>query len=283
MRKWMGVLLLLVAVLVGGCLVYNGKADPVDEDLPEIVVGSDVYPPFYYMNEKGEAAGIDVELAKEAFHRLGLKPKFEIIDWKSRDEILNYNRVDCLWGCFTKDGREDDYQWAGPYMKSTQAVAVPHDSSIQKLSDLKGRLVAVQATTKPEDMFLAHEDSRIPQVDKLMVVDSGDVLFTLLVNGKVDAIAAHREALWQFAQDYGADYRILDEALMEVHLGVAFRKSDNSGIPQKLDKVLKEMKRDGTIQRIAEKYLPDAEMYMDYKEHRVGAAYMEGDGSGSRQ
>lgn len=280
MRKWMGILLLLVVVLAGGCLVHSGeKAE--EGSLPEIVVGSDVYPPFYYMNEKGEAAGIDVDLAKEAFRRLGLKPKFTIIDWKSRDEFLNYDRVDCLWGCFTKDGRENAYQWAGPYMKSAQAVAVPKSSGIEKLSDLQGKLVAVQATSKPEEMFLDHNDSRIPQVDKLMVVDSGDVLFTLLVNGKVDAIAAHREALWQFAQDYGSDYRILDEALMEVHLGVAFRKDNDSGIPQRLDKVLKEMQQDGTVEKIASKYLPDAELYMDYKEHQAGKAYMEGDGHGN--
>ena len=273
--------MLLVVMLAGGCLVYDGKEAKEQEILPEIVVGSDVYPPFYYMNEKGEAAGIDVELAREAFRRLGLRPKFTIIDWKSRDEFLSYNRIDCIWGCFTKDGREDAYQWTEPYMKSAQAVAVPHDSPIKKLSDLKGKLVAVQATSKPEEMFLGHADSRIPQVDKLMTVDSGDVLFTLLVNGKVDAIAAHREALWQFAQDYGSDYRILEEALMEVHLGVAFRKDDDSGIPQRLSKVLKEMQQDGTVEKIASQYLPDAELYMYYQEHQAGKAYMEGDGHGN--
>ena len=52
------------------------------------------------------------------------------------------------------DGRENDYKWAGPYMVSRQVVAVNENSNIKKLSDLSGKVIAVQASTKPEDIFL---------------------------------------------------------------------------------------------------------------------------------
>ena len=71
-----------------------------------------------------------------------------------KDKDLENKEIDCLWGRFSMDGRENDYKWAGPYMVSRQVVAVNKNSNIKKLSDLSGKVIAVQASTKPEDIFL---------------------------------------------------------------------------------------------------------------------------------
>ena len=65
------------------------------------------------------------------------------------------------------DGREDEYQWAGRYMKSSQVVAVNADSDIYTLSDLAGKTIAVRSTAKPEDIFRSR-DSRIPELCKVI-------------------------------------------------------------------------------------------------------------------
>ena len=52
------------------------------------------------------------------------------------------------------NGREDKYQWAGPYLYSRQMVAVRKESEINTIQDLEGKRIAVQATTKAEDLFL---------------------------------------------------------------------------------------------------------------------------------
>ena len=69
-------------------------------------------------------------------------------------------------GCFSMEGRLDDYRWAGPYIASRQVVAVNESSDIYKLSDLEGKNLAVQSTTKPEGIFLNHTDERIPKAGK---------------------------------------------------------------------------------------------------------------------
>ena len=135
----------------------------MESGLPQIIVGSDTYPPYIYLNNDGIPAGIDVEIATEAFRRMGYAARFETIDWEQKTNLVESGAIDCIWGCFSMDGREESYRWAGPYMVSRQVVAVDADSSIRSLSDLAGKTVAVQSTGKPEEIFLSGSDPRIPQ------------------------------------------------------------------------------------------------------------------------
>ena len=81
--------------------------------LPEIVIGSDNYPPYNYVDTDGNATGIDVELATEAFKRMGYKARFIYIDWEDKKNLLADRTIDCAWGSFSMDGRENEYRWAG--------------------------------------------------------------------------------------------------------------------------------------------------------------------------
>ena len=139
---------LLAASAAVGSLTSCGGTNAKDSSLPQIIVGSDTYPPYIYLNNDGVPAGIDVEIATEAFRRMGYAARFETIDWEQKTTLVESGALDCIWGCFSMDGREEAYRWAGPYMVSRQVVAVDADSSIQSLSDLAGKTIAVQSTGK---------------------------------------------------------------------------------------------------------------------------------------
>ena len=115
--------LAMCAALLCSC-GRTGKTDDYTAAMPVIVVGSDNYPPFNYMGTDGAPTGIDVELATEAFGRLGYRVKFVTIDWEKKKELVENDTIDCIWGSFSMDGREEEYQWAGPYLHSRQVVAV---------------------------------------------------------------------------------------------------------------------------------------------------------------
>ncbi len=149
-KKVAAAVLSATAILLSGCMPTQGERSTKQADLPQIVVGSDNYEPYNYIDKNGEFTGIDVDLAREAFHRMGYEPLFKKIDWENKDTYLAEGEVDCMWGCFTMTGREALYAWAGPYMCSRQVVVVRSDSGIEKLSDLAGKRIAVQATSKPE-------------------------------------------------------------------------------------------------------------------------------------
>lgn len=115
---------LLAASAAVGSLTSCGGTNAKDSSLPQLIVGSDTYPPYIYLNNDGVPAGIDVEIATEAFRRMGYAARFEPIDWEQKTDLVESGTIDCIWGCFSMDGREEVYRWAGPYMVSRQVAAV---------------------------------------------------------------------------------------------------------------------------------------------------------------
>ena len=257
-----GCTLLAASAALGG-LTACGGTDAKNSDLPQILIGSDTYPPYIYLNNDGTPAGIDVEIATEAFRRMGYAARFEVIDWEQKTALVESGAIDCIWGCFSMQGRETLYRWAGPYMVSRQVVAVNADSSIQSLSDLAGKTVMVQSTTKPEGIFLSGSDPRIPQTVEVFSIEDRSVQYAMLACGYVDAIAAHETAILQYMKDNNAAFRILEEPLLVTGLGVAFAKNDSRGLDNQLNDTFAQMREDGTLERIVGKYLEHASQYLE--------------------
>ena len=240
---------LLAASAAVGSLTSCGGTNAKDSGLPQLIVGSDTYPPYIYLNNDGVPAGIDVEIATEAFRRMGYTARFEPID--------------CIWGCFSMDGREEVYRWAGPYMVSRQVAAVDADSSIRTLGDLAGKTIAVQSTGKPEEIFLSGSDPRIPQTVEVFSTEDRSVQYAMLACGYVDAIAAHETTILQYMKDNSVEFRILEEPLLVTGLGIAFAKNDSRGLDIQLNAVLAQMRTDGTLEQILGKYLEHPSQYLE--------------------
>ena len=256
------VILVLACLIAVGALCGCGARQP-DTSLPKLLIGSDTYPPYVYMDNNGDITGLDVEIAREALRRMGYQAEFVSIDWERKKELVNKGDIDCIWGCFSMNGREEDYRWAGPYMVSRQVVAVNRHSDIQALEDLAGRSIAVQATTKPEELFLTRPTDDIPEVKVVFSLEDRSVQYAALESGYVDAIAAHEEAITQYMEDYGADFRFLDPPLLTTGIGVALSDNDTRGLAEELTKTLAEMRQDGTMLAIVSKYIEHPEIYLE--------------------
>ena len=234
-----------------------------DDNLKTLNVGSDLYPPFVYSDEYGNIVGLDVEILTEALSRIGYKPNYQLIDWEKKKELLESGELDCVMGSFSMTGRENEYRWSGPYLASRQVVAVDPESDIYTLPDLEGKVVAVQSTTKPESILLNHTNENVPQIKELYSFSDRSYLNPALVEGLVDAIAAHESSLLTYEKDYGVTYRILSEPLLEVGLGTAFDINDTRGIDVKLAHAYQEMLADGTMERLVSKYFDDPSPFLN--------------------
>lgn len=279
-RRSVAITLLLALAIVGvfGVAIagFSGSSDggsasseksaashAKNASLKTLNVGSDLYPPFVYSDEYGNIVGLDVEILTEALARIGYKPKYQLIDWEKKKELLANGELDCVMGSFSMTGRETEYRWAGPYLASRQVVAVDPESDIYTLADLKDKVVAVQSTTKPEGILLNSTNENVPQIKELYSFSDRSYLNPALVEGLVDAIAAHESSLLTYEKDYGVTYRILDEPLLEVGLGTAFDINDTRGIDVKLTHAYQEMLADGTMERLVSKYFDDPSPFLN--------------------
>ena len=247
---------MMAAVLLSACRTEDKTAVSSEKT---IVIGYDPFDPYTYQDVNGDMAGIDVEIARQAFGKLGYEPVFQVINWEDKDIYLADGTVDCLWACFTMTDREDKYQWAGPYMYSRQMVAVRDDSDIYELSGLAGKRIAVQATGKAEMAFLNAADYGLPEMERVFSLSTTDEMYAILRKGYVDAIAGHEGMLGKIVNDGTDTYRMLEESIYVSELGVAFEKGTHEELARELTEILEAMKADGSIGQIAEKYGMDAE------------------------
>lgn len=251
------ILSLGMSLVLAGC---SAKSEQTHEAHREtIVIGSDRFEPYVYQNDEGIFTGVDVDLAVEALHRMGYEPEFKQIVWEDKKDYLESHAVDCLWGCFSMNGREEEYQWAGPYLYSSQVVAVRANSEIYQIQDLCGKTVAVQETGKAEEYLLHPTKERVPDVEKVYAFSNMDEVYGALRKNYVEAICGHESALNTFVSTAPEEYRILEESLFSSKLGVAFSRDYDSAFVEELDNTLKQMLEDGTTAQIVETYHLDLE------------------------
>ena len=55
---------------------------------------------------------------------MGYAVRLEIIDWEQKTKLVESGAIDCIWGCFSMEGREALYHWAGPYMVSLSLIHI---------------------------------------------------------------------------------------------------------------------------------------------------------------
>ncbi len=253
------ILLLFLSLTIAAAPLFACADTDFDDNyanLPELIIGGDNYSPFFFPDDNGNFSGIDVELATEACRIMGYKPQFVYIDWIEKNELLDSGKIDCLWASFTMTDREENYSWSKPYMNSRQVVAVAADSDITALADLENKRVAVQATTKPDEIFsgVAGKDFNVPKLKRLNCFSDVDHMFAAIREGYVDAIAGHETILIEYMKTSTVSLKILDEPLEEVQLGVAFKKGTHADVIERLDQALALMKQNGFIAEVVEKY-----------------------------
>ena len=209
----------------------NAKSDN-GSDRTQFVVGFDAeFPPYGYMDEDGDYTGFDLELAQEVCDRNGWELVKKPINWDSKDMELESGSIDCIWNGFTMNGREDDYTFSDPYVDNSIVVVVAKDSDINKLSDLAGKVVDVQADSSglaalQGDDATDENKELTASFAELQQVADYNTAFMNLESGAVDAVVLDIGVAKYQMSSKGDAFRMLDEQVSSEQYAIGFKKGN---------------------------------------------------------
>ena len=217
----------------------------------KLVIGYTVYEPMNYTDADGNFTGFDTELATAVCEKLGVEPEFVEINWDTKVVELDAKSIDCIWNGMTlTDDIMANTATTKAYAKNAQVVVVKDGTDYASTADLVGKTVVAEAGSAGEaaiegDENLAQADyvSKSVQTDCLMEVAAGTADAAVLDLTLANAMIGE-----------GTDYAslvIVDELNAEEY-GVAFRKGSDAAAA--VDAAFDELKADGTMQALAEKY-----------------------------
>ncbi|WP_270986321.1 cysteine ABC transporter substrate-binding protein [Campylobacter upsaliensis] len=203
-----------VAVFLAACDSSESGVNSIERIKNAGVVKIGVFgdkPPFGYVDEKGANQGYDIILAKRiAKELLGdeNKVEFVLVEAANRVEFLKSNKVDIILANFTQTPeRAEQVDFALPYMKIALGVAVPKDSEIKSVEDLKDKTLILNKGTTADAYFTKnHADI------KTLKFDQNTETFAALMDKRGDALAHDNTLLFAWVKER-PDYKVVIKEL----------------------------------------------------------------------
>ena len=216
-----------------------------------MVIGVTLYEPMNYKDENGNWTGFDTEFAQAVCEKLGVEAEFIVIDWDNKIFELDSKKIDCAWNGMTlTDEVKESMSCTKPYVKNEQVVVMKADAvkNYTDVASLKDVTFAAESGSAGEaalkDLSLdANLTSVAAQSDALMEVKSGSVQACVIDNTMANAMTGEGTSYSELAQGI---------SLTSEDYGVGFRKG--SDLTAEVDKIIDEMKADGSLQKLADKY-----------------------------
>lgn len=251
-RKPVLALMLLVALLLAACGSSATNSDTPIKSAGVLRVGTEgVYAPFSYHDPAtGELTGYDVDVARAVGQKIGVPVEFVETPWDSIFAALEAERFDVVANEVTiTDERKAKYDLSEPYSVGEGVIVTrADDDSIKSLADINGKVAGETLTSNWAEV--ARKAGA-----KVEGVEGFAQAITLLDQGRVDVVINDSIAVYAYlAEKPDAAVKIAGEAGDEPS-EQGFAAPKDSGLLPELNKALDELKADGTIASISQKYL----------------------------
>jgi cystine transport system substrate-binding protein len=215
-----------------------------------IKIGTEgTYAPFTYHDASNKLVGFDVEIGEAIAEKLGVKPEFVEGKWDGLIAGLDVKRYDTVINQVgITEERKAKFDFSDPYIASKAALIVREDNAdIKGFADLGGKKAAQSLTSNYGKM--AEQAGA-----QLVGTDGFDQSIALVVQGRADATINDSLSFLDFKKKQpNAPVKIAATENEAAYSGVIVRKGDPELVAA-INQALKDIKADGTYQKIAEKY-----------------------------
>lgn len=206
------------------------------------------FQPFEYM-ESNKIVGIDVDIVNEIAKQMNKTPKIQNMDFDSVIPAVTTGKVDLgVAGISKTPDREKSVDFSDPYYDAKNVIIVKSaNTTITDKNSLKGKKIAVQEGTTGDDLATGITGDK--NVERFKA--STDAV-TELKNGKVDAVIIDSFPAQTFVKQNN-DLKILSATFTSEQYCIAVKKGNKDLLTQ-VNKVIKQMKDSGEIDKIVKKY-----------------------------
>ncbi|MBR7164003.1 MAG: basic amino acid ABC transporter substrate-binding protein [Clostridia bacterium] len=239
---------LLLAVVMTAALLGACAGTTTEKDV--LTMGTNAaFPPYEFVDENNNVAGIDAEIAAAVAEKLGMKLEIKDMAFDSLITAVSSGSVDVvLAGMTVTPEREESVNFSESYATGIQVVIVKEDSPIATIDDLAGKKIGVQTGTTG-DIYCADDYGE----DAIARYDNGALAVAALQNGQVDCVVIDNEPAKAFvAANEGL--KILDTEYITENYAAAIAK-DNTELLEKFNAALAELKEEGKLDEIIGKYI----------------------------
>ena len=206
------------------------------------------FPPYEYYDGQ-DIIGIDADIAQAIADKMGLELKIEDMEFDSIITAVSTGKADLgLAGMTVTPDRQKNVDFSDSYANGVQSVIVKEDSTIAKIDDLKGKKIGVQLSTTG-DLTATDEFGK----DSVVQYNKGNDAVMALTQGQVDAVIIDNEPAKSYVEA-NKGLKILDTEYATENYAACISK-DNAGLTKAVNKALAELKADGTLQKIVDKYI----------------------------
>ena len=213
-----------------------------------IMATNAAFPPYEMTTDTGAFEGIDVEAAQAIADKLGLELQIDDMDFDAALLSVQQGKADIVMaGVTVTDERKAVMDFSDSYATGIQSVIVPEGSDIASPDDLKGKKIGTQRGTTGY-LYCSDDFGE----DSVVAYDNGLTAVQALNNGQVDAVVIDNAPAKEFVAA-NPGLKILDTSYTEEDYAIGLAK--NSPLKDAINSALEELKADGTLQSIVDKYI----------------------------
>ena len=206
------------------------------------------FPPYEMTTDTGAFEGIDIDTAQAIAEKLGLELQIDDMDFDAALLSVQQGKADIVMaGVTVTDERKAVMDFSDSYATGIQSIIVPEGSDIATPDDLAGKKIGTQRGTT--GYIYCSDDFGDENV---VAYDDGLTAVQALNNGQVDAVVIDNAPAQEFVAA-NPGLKVLDTSYAEEDYAIGVAKG--SALEDAVNKALEELKADGTLQAIVDKYI----------------------------
>ena len=216
-----------------------------------VVALEGAWQPWSYHDESDTLVGYDVEVSRAIAEKLGVEPEYVESDWDSLFAGLDAGRFDIVCnGVEVTDERSKTYDFTTPYGYIHTALAVRKDNEdIKSFEDLKGKTTANSLASTYMELAESYGAT-------VQGIDTLEETIQLLTAGRIDATLNADVSFYDYLNVHpDADFKLVAQTEDASHVAIPVRKGDDSAsLLEAINTAIEELRADGTLKALGEKY-----------------------------